>query len=121
MRKQRHTAYQNCPVEVVLDLIGGKWKSMILFHVAMETRRFNQLRRLLPAVTQRILTQQLRELESDGLISRTIHAEVPPRVDYAITPLGASLGPILASLKEWAETHVPERIAAPSEHQEEQA
>lgn len=112
MRKQRHTAYQNCPVEVVLDLIGGKWKSMILFHVATETRRFNQLRRLLPAVTQRILTQQLRELERDGLVSRTVYPEVPPRVEYAITPLGASLGPILGSLKAWAETHVPERIAA---------
>lgn len=70
MRKQRHQIYTNCPVEASLDLIGGKWKSIILFRVIEETRRFNELRRILPGLTQRMLTNQLRELEQDGLIMR---------------------------------------------------
>ena len=106
MRKQRHTAYTNCPVEAALDIIGGKWKSIILFRLHEETRRFNELRRLLPRVTQRTLTNQLRELERDGLVHRTVFAEVPPRVEYRLTPLGESLEPVLNALRSWAQQNV---------------
>lgn len=81
MRKQRHDAYTNCPVEAALDLIGGKYKAIILFRVLEETLRFNELHHLMPGLTQRTLTNQLRELERDGLISRKIYLEeVPPKV-----------------------------------------
>lgn len=106
MRKQRHTAYTHCPVEATLDIIGGKWKSIILFRVLEETRRFNELRRLLPSLTQRMLTNQLRELERDGLIARKVYAQVPPKVEYSITAFGKTLEPVLLSLTQWAETHM---------------
>lgn len=111
MRKQRHPAYTNCPVEATLDIIGGKWKSIILFRVMEETRRFNELRRLLPNITQRTLTNQLRELEKDGLISRKVYAEVPPKVEYSITEFGSTLEPVLLALKQWAETNMLPRMA----------
>lgn len=110
MRKQRHQSYANCPVEAALDIIGGKWKSIILFRVIEETRRFNELRRLLPSITQRMLTNQLRELERDGLIARKVYPEVPPKVEYSVTAFGRSLQPVLAALAHWAETHMPERM-----------
>lgn len=113
MRKQKHTSYTNCPIEVVLDLIAGKWKTVLLFTLSGRTVRFNELMRLLPSISQRVLTAQLRELEADGLVTRTVYPEVPPRVEYALTPLGESLGPILRSMKEWAERHVPDRLATP--------
>lgn len=112
MRKQRHVAYTNCPVEAALDIIGGKWKSIILFRLVEQTRRFNELRRLMPAITQRMLTNQLRELERDGLVSRRVYPEVPPRVEYSPTPLGHSLLPVLEALKAWSETHMPARMVS---------
>jgi len=110
MRKQRHERYINCPVEAALDIIGGKWKSIILFRVLEGTRRFNELRRLLPNITQRTLTNQLRELERDGLLQRCVYAEVPPKVEYSITTFGRTLEPVLVALKEWAEQHMPEKM-----------
>ncbi len=110
MRKQRHLAYTNCPVEAALDIIGGKWKSIILFRVMEETRRFNELRRLLPNITQRMLTNQLRELERDGLVHRKVYAEVPPKVEYSITEFGNTLEPVLRELTQWAETHMLPRM-----------
>ncbi len=112
MRKQRHTAYTNCPVEAALDIIGGKWKSIILFRVLEETRRFNELRRLIPNLTQRMLTNQLRELEHDGLIARQVYAQVPPKVEYSITDLGKTLEPVLLALTQWAQVHMQPRLAA---------
>lgn len=112
MRKQKHTTYANCPVEVALDMIAGKWKTVILYNLSSSRLRFNELMRLLPSITQRMLTTQLRELEQDGLVTRQVFAEVPPKVEYSLTPLGLSLGPILLSLKQWAELNVPERIAS---------
>lgn len=109
MRKQRHQAYTNCPVEAALDIIGGKWKSIILFRVMEETRRFNELRRLLPNITQRMLTNQLRELERDGLISRKVYAQVPPKVEYSITEFGSTLEPVLRELTKWAEKYMVEK------------
>jgi DNA-binding HxlR family transcriptional regulator len=110
MRKQRHQIYTNCPVEASLDLIGGKWKSIILFRVIEETRRFNELRRILPGLTQRMLTNQLRELEQDGLIMRKVYAEVPPKVEYSISEFGKTLEPVLLALKNWAEEQMLPRM-----------
>ena len=112
MRKQRHTAYTHCPVEATLDIIGGKWKSIILFRVLEETRRFNELRRLVPNLTQRMLTNQLRELESDGLIARKVYAQVPPKVEYSITDLGKTLEPVLLALTKWAVEHMQPRMVS---------
>lgn len=112
MRKQRHKSYTNCPVEAALDIIGGKWKSIVLFRIMEQTRRFNELRRLLPAITQRMLTTQLRELEKDGLIERKIYAEVPPKVEYSATEFGKTLEPVLAALTYWAAHHMPQRMEA---------
>lgn len=106
MRKQRHKIYEKCPVEATLDMIGGKWKGVILFRLLEGKKRFGELRKLLPKVTQRTLTQQLRELEADGLVSRKIFAEVPPRVEYTLTQLGQSLKPVLVDLKDWGEDNV---------------
>jgi DNA-binding HxlR family transcriptional regulator len=109
-RKQRHIAYKDCPVEAALDLIGGKWKSIILFRVLEKTRRFNELRRLIPNITQRMLTNQLRELEADGLLHRKVYAQVPPKVEYSITDFGRTLEPVLLALSAWSENEVLPRM-----------
>ena len=90
-----------CPVETTLELIDGKWKGVVLYHLLDETLRFNELRRRVPNVTQRVLTRQLRELERDGLVLRTVYAEVPPRVEYRLSELGSSLRPIILALRQW--------------------
>jgi len=92
-----------------MEVIGGKWKSVALFYMLARARRFNELKRLMPAITQRMLTLQLRELERDGLVTRTVFAEVPPRVEYALTDLGRSLEPILRLLCTWGSTYA-ERV-----------
>ncbi|GFK93617.1 HTH-type transcriptional activator HxlR [Fundidesulfovibrio magnetotacticus] len=92
-----------CSVELALMMIGGKWKPLILWGLGTRgTLRFGELRRLLPAVTQKMLTQQLRELESDGLVLREAYPTLPPRVDYSLTERGRGLLPILESLSAWA-------------------
>ena len=96
-----------CPVEGALDVIGGKWKGVVMFHLLDGTKRFNELRRMMPGVTQRMLTRQLRELEADGLVHREVYAEVPPRVEYSLTTKGETLRNIILALKAWGETHVP--------------
>lgn len=90
-----------CPVEITLSVIGGKWKAVILWHLSHKTLRFSQLRRRLPGITQKMLTQQLRELERDGLLHREVFAEVPPRVEYSLTGLGRTLRPMLSLMCEW--------------------
>ena len=89
-----------CPVETTLSLIGGKYKALILWHLSAGTLRFSQLQKTVTA-TPRMLTLQLRELESDGLITRTVYPEVPPRVEYAMSDLGRSLMPILTAIRDW--------------------
>ena len=91
---------QTCPVEATLALIGGKYKALILWRLSGGTLRFSQLQKHIPA-TARMLTLQLRELEQDGLVSRTVYPEVPPRVEYAMTELGRSLMPILTAMRNW--------------------
>ncbi|MBI5519129.1 MAG: helix-turn-helix transcriptional regulator [Desulfovibrio sp.] len=91
-----------CSVELALQVIGGKWKPIILWHLRSgQSRRFGELRRSMPNVTQKMLTQQLRELEGDGLLLRTVHPQVPPKVEYALTDLGASVLPVLDQLCRW--------------------
>ena len=111
--KTRHNMYDEvgCPVEATLELIGGKWKWIILFHLLDGKLRFSELKRQIPCVTQRMLTKQLRELEADRLVTRTVHAEVPPRVEYELTKEGKSLKPILHSLKKWGTSHAVKLLA----------
>ncbi|ODN70968.1 winged helix-turn-helix transcriptional regulator [Methylobrevis pamukkalensis] len=98
--------FPGCPVESALSYIDGKWKGVILFHLMAGTLRFNELRRRLPSVTQRVLTRQLRELEDAGIVSRTVHAVVPPRVDYALTARGRTLRPVIEALAAWGQENV---------------
>lgn len=94
-----------CPVEVTLSVIGGKWKGVVLYHLQNKPLRFNELRRLIPDVTQRILTLQLRELEEDGVIHREVYPVVPPKVEYSLTPFGATLSPIILAMRQWGKVH----------------
>lgn len=105
--KTRHTSYElpACPVEATLELIGGKWKGIVLFYLLDGRLRFSELKRKIGCVTQRMLTKQLRELEASGLVNRIVYAEVPPRVEYELTEEGKSLKSVLSALKKWGETH----------------
>ena len=123
MRHRSYDAQFGCAVEAALEVIGGKWKGAILYRLLDKKKRFNELKRFFPSLTQRILTQQLRELERDGVISRKVYAEVPPRVEYSLTEFGRSLEPALRMLSEWGASHVEqiiknrEKSAAASTHQ----
>ncbi|PEZ16686.1 MarR family transcriptional regulator [Bacillus anthracis] len=99
----------SCPVEAMVEVIGGKWKGVILYHLLDGTKRFNELKRLKPNITQRMLTLQLRELEADGIIHREVYREVPPKVEYSLTELGESLRPMILVMMEWA-THNMEKV-----------
>ncbi len=96
----------NCPIGTTINVLGGKWKILILFSLSQGTKRFNELRREIPGVTQRMLTNQLRELENDKIISRKIYPEVPPKVEYALTDIGKTLAPVLDALKKWGQCYV---------------
>ncbi|WP_411334751.1 winged helix-turn-helix transcriptional regulator [Metabacillus indicus] len=96
----------NIPVEATLEIIGGKWKCVILCHLTHGKRRTNELKKLMPNITQKMLTQQLRELEDDGVINRIVHPEVPPKVEYELSEYGWSLQSILDSLCAWGENHI---------------
>lgn len=96
-----------CPVEATAALIGGKWKPIILFQLTSGPKRFNALRRLIPDITQRMLTLQLRALEADGIVRREVHAVVPPKVEYALTAKGWALDPVFAAMAVWGEQYRP--------------
>jgi len=100
---------QECPTEAALAVIGGRWKVPILWQLQMETRRFGELSRTLPGITQKMLTLQLRELERDGIVHRKVFAEVPPRVEYSITELGRSLHPLMLELSQWGSEFLKRR------------
>ena len=91
----------NCPVEATLDLIGGKYKALILWHLSEKKLRFSELRKMITTATPKMLTQQLRELESQALIHREVFPVVPPKVEYSLTELGRSLMPILVAMRDW--------------------
>lgn len=94
-----------CTFEITIDLIGGKWKPLIIWHLGTKgTQRFNELKKLIPKITQKMLTQQLRELESDNLVNRKVYPQVPPKVEYSLTDLGESLMPILSMMCKWEKT-----------------
>lgn len=95
-----------CPVEAALERIGGKWKGVALYHLLDGPLRYNELKRQVGNVTQRMLTKQLRELESDGLIAREVFPVVPPHVEYSLTDKGRTLKPILLALRKWGESYV---------------
>jgi len=95
----------NCPVKLTADIIGGKWKPSILFYLEGQTRRFGELRKLIPAMTKKMLTQHLRELERHEIVHRKVYAEVPPKVEYSLTRHGESLAPILKAMSAWGIKH----------------
>ena len=97
---------RNCPVEATLGLIGGKYKTLILWHLAETKMRFSQLQRAIPKATPKILTQQLRELETEGLIHREVFPVIPPKVEYSLTSLGKSLMPVLVSMRDWGASYL---------------
>lgn len=99
---------EDCPVGVVLRILGGKWKLSILCALLGGTKRFSELRRLNSGITQRMLTNQLRELEVDLVVSRKVYTEVPPKVEYSLTEIGKKLQPILQQLEEWGQIYLEE-------------
>ena len=103
-----------CPVEATLSLIGGKYKSLILWHLIERTLRFNELSKLITSATPKMLTQQLRELENDGLINRIVYPVVPPKVEYSLTDFGKSLIPILESMCSWGTNYLRENNVSTS-------
>ncbi|EFH84322.1 winged helix-turn-helix transcriptional regulator [Ktedonobacter racemifer] len=106
MREPIYTRNYQCLMEATADVIGGKWKSLIVYYLLETPRRFNELKRLLPDISQRILTQQLRELETDGIIHREIYKEIPPKVEYSLTEVGTSLQQIILPMLAWGEHYV---------------
>ena len=98
---KRLNSKSGCAVEVTLSVMGGTWKPIILFQLLHGKKRFGELGRAIPGITQRMLTLQLRELEDAAIVQRTVYAEVPPRVDYELTELGQSLKPVLLAMRTW--------------------
>jgi len=92
---------KTCPVTIALQEIGGVWKGVVVFHLLSGTKRFGELKKLLPGVTQRMLTLQLRELEKSGLVKRKVFREIPPKVEYSLTPFGKTLEPVITELMTW--------------------
>ncbi len=111
-RENELTIQAGCGMAFTLALIGGRWKPSLLWQLTTGPLRYNQLKKSLPSVSERVLVLQLREMEQDGLINRIIYAEVPPRVEYSLTDLGASLEPLLQSLSHWGELNRPKEPAA---------
>ncbi|WP_234122418.1 winged helix-turn-helix transcriptional regulator [Clostridium hydrogenum] len=105
MIKYKDTEYQ-CSMELTLDIIGGKWKPIILWYLSSSTLRFGELKKKMPKITQKMLTQQLKSLEENELINRVVYNEIPPKVEYSLTDKGKTLVPILAGLSEWAHEYI---------------
>ena len=96
----------NCPVEATLELIGGKYKALILWHLSQGILRFSELRQVIKGATPKMLTQQLRELETDGLLSRTVYPVIPPKVEYQLTPFGETILPVLEAMCSWGSDYL---------------
>lgn len=118
MRNRQYDCQYGCSVEAAMDVIGGRWKGVILFHLLQGTKRFNELQRLAKGCTQRMLTLQLRELEAAGVVNRKVYAEVPPKVEYSLTEFGRRLEPALIILREWGNEYT-DRLAQQTQSHEE--
>ncbi|SEG38867.1 transcriptional regulator, HxlR family [Saccharopolyspora kobensis] len=110
MRENVSEMPEYCTVEAAMEVVGGKWKMAILNYLTEGPRRFGELKRALPSITQRMLTRQLRELEADGIVLRTVYAQVPPKVEYSLTAIGKSLEDILKRLEEWGAWYREQRL-----------
>ncbi|WP_163339022.1 helix-turn-helix domain-containing protein [Desulfopila sp. IMCC35008] len=106
----------HCPVEVSMNMLSGKWNCLMLWHLNEGTKRYKELERIVPAVSQKMLTQQLKEMKRDGLVVRIVYPEVPPRVEYCLTELGCSAFPILEMMHSWAVSQLG--VDNPEEHQD---
>lgn len=104
-REEIKEKVDKCPVETALDVLAGKWKILIIWYLRSETKRFNELQKLMPRTTQKMMIQKLRELERDGIVHREVYPVVPPKVEYSLTEYGNSLKPIIKSLYLWGEIH----------------
>ena len=100
----------NCPVEAILSIIGGKYKPIIIYHLIDSTLRYNELQKIMPQATPKMLAQQLRELEADGVIVRKVYPVVPPKTEYSLTDYGRTLAPIMQSMCDWGNAHMKDRI-----------
>jgi DNA-binding HxlR family transcriptional regulator len=105
-KKPKTLLHYNCPVEATLDVIGGKWKALILFWLRDQVCRFGELRRKIPDISERMLAQQLRELEAHGIIHRKVYPVVPPKVEYTLTAYGRTLRPITELMCAWGKKHL---------------
>ena len=103
------TTITECPVHAVLEVLGGKWKIFIVWYISQSPRRFSELRRAMIGVTEKMLTKQLRELESDGIISRRVYPQIPPKVEYSMTKFGLTLKPVLKAMCKWGLLHKKNR------------
>ncbi len=110
-RLQADDKTYSSPMELTLEVVGGKWKSLLVYHLLDAPLRFSELRRQVPGITEKMLTQQLRELERDGIVSRTVFPEVPPRVEYVATEHGRTLKPVLEAMCHWGRHHWQQRTA----------
>ncbi len=117
MLKDSECVEVGCPVEATLKVLGGKWKVLIIYHLNGSSKRFSEIRRSIPGITEKMLTQQLKELEKDGVVSRKVYPQVPPRVEYSMTKYGKTLGPVISEMRKWGLEHrkrksvsAPERL-----------
>jgi DNA-binding HxlR family transcriptional regulator len=108
MEKINYTNIERCPVTATMEIIGGKWKLLIMYLISNDINRFGKMSMMLKGISKQMLTSQLRELETDGIIERKIYAEIPPRVEYFLTPKGKSLLPIINMMKEWGLAYLKE-------------
>ncbi|MEL6676595.1 MAG: helix-turn-helix domain-containing protein [Bacteroidota bacterium] len=108
-KKKISVAPEECPVTYCMSQIGGKWKPIILFLISKGANRFGLLQKGIAGISKQMLTKQLRELEQDGILHREIFPEIPPRVEYTITPFGESLLPVIVSMRDWGIAHMPSR------------
>jgi DNA-binding HxlR family transcriptional regulator len=102
----------HCPIEATLSVLGGKWTPLVLWHLRDETLRFGELRRKIPNITKKMLSQRLQELEAEGVVHREAYAEVPPRVEYSLTDFGETLRPVLESMCEWGAEYLNQEETA---------